>query len=593
MLKNVNRSAKLHVMSLLPGAFLMILFMYRSSFPSHNGRVFTLFDDAMISMSYAHTLSATGQFVWFPDGQRVQGYTNFLWTLYMTLLHLAELSGSQVAVAVSVTGMFLLLATSYMAARLVFKLLLPQHEEKALLYSSLVGCLVSFLYPLTFWSLRGMETGILAFLLMSTVFIAIQSTQNSNGSLKNRKSYFLISLIGALGVLTRSDFLIPFLFVILFIAFQRPRVSFSVQKYFALIIFSTLLALLTLFIWQYFYYGDFLPNTYRLKMDGYSLWTRLHRGLMSAGKIMPIIALLALTHIYLLKTNASRAVKLFSSLALGCTFTTFLYSVYVGGDAWEFIGINRYMSISLPLVLAATLVNLTFTLKYLNLDCKKSLLVLVPMITIFSCLASLTTNPFGISFREVITYAIIAIVTLFALRYFRIKINFSEVPSIIVLCLMLISVASGQGIYWLVKSGLHPMLTTQDFTKTIQALELKEASLPGATIAVSWAGAPAYYSSRNMIDLLGKSDRFIAASLPVTNLEEQAWNKDFYPGHNKFNYYYSVGVLKPDIVVDLVAPTNLLKWGYSVSCLRNGDSIWVKGNSEFVNKSRLVECPAP
>ena len=587
---NLNRTTKLHIMSLLPGSFVMILFVYRSSFPTSNGRVFTLFDDAMISMSYAQTLSTTGELVWFPGEQRVQGYTNLLWTLYMSILHFVGLAGSQVALAVSITCMLLLLGTSLLAARLVFKLL-SQHQTKALIYSSFVGCSIPFLYPLTFWSLRGMETGFLAFLLMSAVTIAIQSTQNSDGSLKDRKSYFIISLIGALGILTRIDFLLPFSFIILFVAFRRSEVSNSIKKYFAMVLTSTLLILLALFVWQYLYYGDWMPNTYRLKIGGYSIWTRIHRGLMSAGKIAPLLAILSVTHFYLLKTKASESIKLFSSLAVGCTFTISLYSVYVGGDAWEDFGINRYVSISLPLILSAVLINLTFILKQTRITSKKKMFLLVPMMIIFSCLASITTNPFGILFIAVTTYIFIGVISFSFIYFFEIKQSYSEVFKVVVVCLMLISVASAQGIYVMLGSGLLPAYTALDFKKTMQALELKKASLPGAKIAVSWAGAPAYYSSRNMIDLLGKSDRFIAEGFPVTNLPKGTWYEDFYPGHNKYNYEYSIGVLKPDIVVDLLEPMSLSKWGYSVSCLPNGDQIYIKNNSKFINQAALIDCP--
>ena len=131
---------------------------------------------------------------------------------------------------------------------------------------------------------------------------------------------------------------------------------------------------------------------------------------------------------------------------------------------------------------------------------------------------------------------------------------------------------------------------TDDYKKTIEGYEIKAATKPGARVAVSWAGAPGYYSERYMIDLLGKSDRYIAHSQPVRNLSANAWNRDFYPGHNKFDYSYSIGQLNPDIVVDLVSDFNLNKVGYLEYCTATGRSLYVKVDSKLVDFDQLLEC---
>ena len=76
------------------------------------------------------------------------------------------------------------------------------------------------------------------------------------------------------------------------------------------------------------------------------------------------------------------------------------------------------------------------------------------------------------------------------------------------------------------------------------ALKLKEITTPGAKIAIVWAGALSYFSDRYCIDPLGRCDAFIARQ--KTGIKNY---KDFLPGHNKYDYSYSIGKLKPDIVV--------------------------------------------
>jgi len=72
-------------------------------------------------------------------------------------------------------------------------------------------------------------------------------------------------------------------------------------------------------------------------------------------------------------------------------------------------------------------------------------------------------------------------------------------------------------------------------------LLLKQNTPSSSKVADFWAGSVLYFSERYGIDLLGKSDRYIAR-LPA------AFNGTR-PGHNKFDFDYSLGVLRPDFVV--------------------------------------------
>jgi hypothetical protein len=64
-----------------------LAFIWRTSFDIGGRRWFSLFDDAMISMRYARNLAAGHGLVWNP-GERVEGITNPLWTLWLAVLHL-------------------------------------------------------------------------------------------------------------------------------------------------------------------------------------------------------------------------------------------------------------------------------------------------------------------------------------------------------------------------------------------------------------------------------------------------------------------------------------------------------------------------
>ena len=72
-------------------------------------------------------------------------------------------------------------------------------------------------------------------------------------------------------------------------------------------------------------------------------------------------------------------------------------------------------------------------------------------------------------------------------------------------------------------------------------LMIRANTSPDARVADAWAGNPFYFSDRYGIDLLGKNDPVIARQ-PVRDASAKV-------GHNKFDYDYSLGQLKPDYVI--------------------------------------------
>ena len=77
---------------LIPGMLFGLFFIFKTGVTSSLGKQFTLSDDVMISMTYAKTLAESGSFVWYESSPRVQGYTNFLWTIFLTLINLFNYS---------------------------------------------------------------------------------------------------------------------------------------------------------------------------------------------------------------------------------------------------------------------------------------------------------------------------------------------------------------------------------------------------------------------------------------------------------------------------------------------------------------------
>src|SRR3989304_2857423 len=141
-------------------------FIFRSSFIATDGRrYFSLFDDAMISMRYAWNLSHGAGLVWNP-GERGEGYTNLLMVVLMSVWT-GLLDKSSAVLAVQLTGIPILLGI----AALGFQHWLELSRGNDVLHRNgfaslaFMGCLLY--YPLAYWTLMGMETGLLTLFLLT------------------------------------------------------------------------------------------------------------------------------------------------------------------------------------------------------------------------------------------------------------------------------------------------------------------------------------------------------------------------------------------------------------------------------------------
>jgi hypothetical protein len=92
-----------------------------------------------------------------------------------------------------------------------------------------------------------------------------------------------------------------------------------------------------------------------------------------------------------------------------------------------------------------------------------------------------------------------------------------------------------------------------------EGVALAKSTPVTATVAVGGAGNVAFFDHRTSIDMLGYSDHFIATRKPHLFISR--------PGHDKWDFAYSIGKLRPDVVAGLSYPTtsnlrDMTKWGY-------------------------------
>lgn len=467
------------------------IYIFKTSFIAGGERYFVLFDDAMISMRYARNLATGHGLVWNPGGERVEGYTNPLWVVFMALFHLLPIPASKISLFVQASGAL------FLAANLVFIRKIAGHLSGNWLVPLLAVVLTAFYLPLNNWGLQGMEVSALTLLTSAAVWVALRSLE------AGRFSPWLYLLLGV-STLVRIDMAVPYLVVFGFMFLAAPKLR---RQH-----LSWGLGLLVLFLggqtlFRLAYYGDIFPNTYYLKMSGYPLTLRVLRGLYVLFRfIWDFNWALFLFPLLALAFRRDRAVLLLFLVFLG----QLAYSVYVGGDAWEHRGgANRYFSIAMPLF---------FVLFVYAADQLRAALQ-----------AHITRPPA----RLVAGLANLALAVFTLAAMLNINLLLGDIRSLERWALL-----------------RQPMFIEGNKEYVQIALDLNKITTPQAKIAVVTAGAIPYFTDRYALDLLGKNDAHIAHE-PVRGAGGWRSIEEFRPGHMKWDYDYSIGKLKPDVVVQL------------------------------------------
>ena len=572
MIKTISRlhQRTFYAVAITPGLVFMLFLQWQSSENPWGSRRFTLFDDAMISMDYGRTLAKTGELVWFPGAPRVQGFTNPLWTLWMSFIHLLGFDGSSAALLVSLTGLLLILASSWV----IFDLVHTYSAGNNHLIAVLSAGSLPFLYPLTYWTLRGMEVGALTFFCL----LLLRATVNHIRDGRVRISFSMILPI-VLGIATRFDFAIFCVVAIAALLLWGPAyIKIRLVAIYGAIVVATAASVC---LAQKLYWGSWLPNTYHLKMDGVSPIDRISRGLASSAKTSVLFAIIAIAVITQLRsTEFHRRVVLIASAMFVAMAS---YAVYIGGDAWEGEMLNRFYATILPLV------PLTIGLSFNTLRKRVTPVFISLTVVLTTVGAGVTVNPFGFSRKHFYIVAIVSVVIALTILLLSFIPRDGYVAGAVVaaVCLIVSAYPVAQQ-----QKNNDLLLTRTNLFVTESVETMRDTTEADARIATIWAGVPAYYSHRTMLDLLGKNDTFIATSAP---------HGEFFPGHNKWDYNYSIGELQPDVIFqtfDRGLEENLhqriMNWGYKKMCPITGTfgsrGYYYRSNSKQIKWDSLQEC---
>jgi hypothetical protein len=209
--------------------------------------LFQLFfhDDAYISLRYAHNFLHGQELVW-NLGERVEGYSNFLWVMLVSMLGLI---GIDLVIATKFLGITSLLVCGIITWRFC-RLRSPGSSVSP----ASAALLVLSSLPMIVWSIGGLESVFFALLLL----IAIWSTLRAKDS--TSRPAILAGLLFALLSMTRPDGPLYLAANSLWLFWYSRRSLIPLLVTFA-ICFGAFL------IWRYSYYGDWMPNPYYVKGD--------------------------------------------------------------------------------------------------------------------------------------------------------------------------------------------------------------------------------------------------------------------------------------------------------------------------------------
>ena len=278
-------------------------------------------DDAYITFRYAANY-LDGNGLVYNLGERVEGYTNFLWTILMILggrLGLDFTSFSKVLGTAFGLGTIFIL---FFVGQFVFAGLSPTRRG---ILSGLSCLVLSLIYSYAYWTVAGLETALFGFVVVSSLYFYM-----------TRSMLTIPALV--LGTLIRPEGGLVFVFVVLYeiIAYR------SITRY-AITIFAVyVIFLLPHAAFKLAYYNSLLPNPFYAKTS-FNL-QQLINGLEYTGQFFwhYLAAGIFIFPAVLLFRKLARPIQTLMIFVLVYT----LYITFIGGDVLK---VHRFFVPLFPL----------------------------------------------------------------------------------------------------------------------------------------------------------------------------------------------------------------------------------------------------
>lgn len=295
-------------------------------------------DDAYITLRFSRNL-AEGTGLVFNAGERVEGYTNFLWTWFLALPH--HFGGDPVLWSDIAS-----IAAGVVTALVTLRLARDTLGDRRLALVA-VGLLVSF-HSFAIYLTGGLETQWQTALVTLVVWL-LSPIANGSASPMHLGSARLVaaSLAAGLACLTRLDSIVILVAILAAATWTARRNGELAARPFAMLLLPAAALVVPWVIWKVGYYDAILPNTFRAKQTPI-LWA-LVRGAMFGAIFLAVTLLFVAIPIIRPGWRLARRRPTVRPLLL-VAGAWVAYLLYVGADFMEF----RFLVPILPIAAVLT-----------------------------------------------------------------------------------------------------------------------------------------------------------------------------------------------------------------------------------------------
>jgi len=305
-------------------------------------------DDAYITLRYARYFAAGQGPVWNP-GERVEGYTDFLWMALIAALHKLGADLVDASLWLSYASMLAVFVIAWRIWALWADEEGGELAQPAVLAMTLL--LIALNDSLAFWGFSGLETGMAAALLTLTAYLFIRESRGARVPWS--------ALAAAAAAMTRPEMMLVAAvtggFTLREAAERRDGGSLG-----RLALWCAMFAAAygTYFAWRYSYYGQLFPNTYYAKMGTSSDFANRGMGYVHAYGMSYLFVPFIMGTAALVFAGA-KGMRRDAQYVLAVIAAWAFAVIMEGGDAFAH---GRFLAPVVPLTYAAGVAGLTIVL---------------------------------------------------------------------------------------------------------------------------------------------------------------------------------------------------------------------------------------
>lgn len=201
-------------------------------------------DDAFISFRYAANF-LNGHGLVYNIGERVEGFTNFMWTIVMIMGRLAGVDFIQFSKILGMASGTATIATGFLLAKRIFNYLPP---GRRLFLAGICSILSGMVYSLAYWAVAGLETAAFAFTVIMSLYLYLRRSRLTPASL-------------ILSTLLRPEGALVFAFILAYEIISRRKFNFYVRW----LIIGYAVMLIPYAAFKIAWYGSLFPNPFFAK----------------------------------------------------------------------------------------------------------------------------------------------------------------------------------------------------------------------------------------------------------------------------------------------------------------------------------------